>query len=108
MVMNDSAKSDFNNRWLWGKKSHSHLLLVLRYPVSEDFVVTYAVMVYSATIAGVALNGINDTVLDLLDNTGVVGLSVLRTRRTLVIPIKENNHSGDWLGRTVYRPQPHR
>ena len=62
---------------------------------------TYAVLVYSATIAGVALNGIDDTVLNLLDNASVVGLSVLRTRRTLVIPIKENNHSGDRIGRTV-------
>lgn len=44
---------------------------------------------------------INDTVLDLLDNAGVVRLSVLRTRLALVIPIKENNHSGDRLGCTV-------
>ena len=77
-------------------------MLVVRNSVSEDFIVTYAVLVYSAAIAGVALNGIDDTVLNLLDNTGVVGLSVLRTRRTLVIPIKENNHSGDRLGRAVY------
>ena len=77
-------------------------MLVVRNSVSEDFIVTYAVLVYSAAIAGVALNGIDDTVLDLLDNTGVVGLSVLRTRRTLVIPIKENNHSGDRLGRAIY------
>ena len=62
---------------------------------------TYAVLVYPTAITGVSLNGINDTVFDFLDNTGVVGLSVLRTRRTLVIPIKENNHSGDRLGRTV-------
>lgn len=45
---------------------------------------------------------INDTVLDLLDNAGVVRLSVLRTRRTFIIPIKENNHSGDRLGRAIY------
>ena len=77
-------------------------MLVVRYSVSEDFVVTYAVLVYPTAIAGVALNGIDDTVLNLLDNTGVVGLSVLRTRRTLVIPIKENNHSGNRLGRAVY------
>ena len=62
---------------------------------------TYAVLVYPTAITGVSLNGINNTVFDFLDNTGVVGLSVLRTRRTLVIPIKENNHSGDRLGRTV-------
>ena len=76
-------------------------MLVVRNSVSEDFVVTYAVLVYPTAITGVSLNGINDTVFDFLDNTGVVGLSILRTRRTLVIPIKENNHSGNRLGRTV-------
>ena len=63
---------------------------------------TYAVLVYPTAITGVSLNGINDTVFDFLDNAGVVGLSILRTRRTLVIPIKENNHSGNRLGRTIY------
>ena len=77
-------------------------MLVVRNSVSEDFIVTYAVLVYSAAIAGVALNGIDDTVLDLLDNTGVVGLSVLRTGAAYVIPIEENDHSGDRLGRAVY------
>ena len=62
---------------------------------------TYAVLVYPTAITGVSLNGINDAVFDFLDNAGVVGLSILRTRRTLVVPIKENNHSGDRLGRTV-------
>ena len=62
---------------------------------------TYAVLVYPTAITGVSLNGINDTVFYFLDNAGVVGLSILRTRRTLVIPIKENNHSGNRLGRTV-------
>ena len=60
-------------------------MLVVRNSVSEDFVMTYAVLVYPAAIAGVSFNGINDTVLDLLDNAGVVRLSVLRTRRTFVI-----------------------
>ena len=45
---------------------------------------TYAVLVYPTAITGVSLNGINDTVFDFLDNAGVVGLSILRTRRTLV------------------------
>ena len=76
-------------------------MLVVRHSISEDFVVTYAVLVYPTAITGVSLNGINDTVFDFLDNAGVVGLSILRTRRTLVIPIKENNHSGDRLGCTV-------
>ena len=52
-------------------------LLVVRNSVSEDFVVTYAVLVYPTAITGVSLNGINDTVFDFLDNTDVVGLSIL-------------------------------
>ena len=55
-------------------------MLVVRNSVSENFVVTYAVLVYPTAITGVSLNGINDTVFDFLNNTGVVGLSVLRTR----------------------------
>ena len=39
--------------------------------------VIYAVLIYSAAITKVSLNGINDTVFDFLDNTGVVGLSIL-------------------------------
>ena len=76
--------------------------LILRHSVSEDFVVTYAVLVYPTAITGVSLNGINDTVFYFLNNTGVVGLSVLRTGAAYVIPIEENDHSGDRLGRAVY------
>ena len=50
---------------------------VVQNSISEDFVVIYAVLVYSAAITRVSLNGINDTVFDFLDNTGVVGLSIL-------------------------------
>ena len=75
--------------------------LVGDYAISENFIIANRVLIDAAAVAGVALNGIDDTVLDLLDNTGVVGLSILRTRRTLVIPIKENNHYGDRLGCTV-------
>ena len=76
--------------------------LILRHSVSEDFVVIYAVLVYPTAITGVSLNGINDTVFYFLNNTGVVGLSVLRTGAAYVIPIEENDHSGDRLGRAVY------
>ena len=50
---------------------------VVRNSISEDFVVIYAVLVYSAAITRVSLNGINNTVFDFLDNTGVVRLSIL-------------------------------
>ena len=63
---------------------------------------TYAVLVYPTAITGVSLNGINDTVFYFLNNTGVVGLSVLRTGAAYVIPIEENDHSGQSRLSTVH------
>ena len=62
---------------------------------------TYAVLVYPTAITGVSLNGINDTVFDFLNNTGVVGLSVLRTGAAYVIPIEENDLTGRRLKAAV-------
>ena len=39
-------------------------VLVVRHSISEDFVVTYAVLVYPTAITGVSINGMNDTVFD--------------------------------------------
>ena len=61
----------------------------------------YAVLVYSAAIAGVALYGVNNAVFDLLHDADVIGLPILRAGVSLVIPVKEDNHSGDRLGRAV-------
>ena len=83
--------------------SHSHLFyLILRYSVPKDFIVSYAVLVHPAAIAGVALYGVNNAVFDLLHDADVIGLPVLRAGVSLVIPVKEDNHSGDRLGRTVH------
>ena len=82
-------------------KGDTVFCLVGDYAISENFIIANRVLIDAAAIAGVALDGVDNAVFDFLDNTGVVGLSILRTRRTFVIPIKENNHSGDRLGRTV-------
>ena len=66
---------------------------------------TYAVLVYPAAIAGVAFNGVDDAVFDLLDDTDMIGLTVLRTRAAPVIPIEEDNHAGRGL-HGVIRPLP--
>lgn len=55
-------------------------MLVVRNSVSEDFIVPNTVLIYSAAIAGVAFNGIDNTALNLLNDAGMVGLSILRTR----------------------------
>lgn len=58
----------------------------------------YGILIDSAAIAGVAFNGVNNSIVNFPDNVRMVGLPVLRTRRTFVIPIKEDNHFGDNLG----------
>lgn len=66
---------------------------------------TYAVLVYPTAITGVSLNGINDTVFDLLDDTDMVGLTVLQAGVALVVPIEEDDHAGRGL-HGVIRPLP--
>ena len=61
--------------------------------VSQDFVVAYSIMVFTAAIAGVALNGVDNTVLNPLNDTGMIGFAVLRAGTALVIPIEEDNHT---------------
>ena len=68
-------------------------MLVIRNSASEDFVVTYAVVLYSEAIAGVALDGVNSTIFDLLDDTDMIGLTVLRTGASLAVPIEEDDHA---------------
>ena len=53
--------------------------------VSEDFIVSYTVLIYSAAIAGVALDGVDNAVFDLLDNTRMIRSSVLGTGAALVM-----------------------
>lgn len=52
------------------------------------------VLIDAAAIAGVALDGVNYAVFDLLDDTDMIGLTVLRAGAALVISIEEDNHAG--------------
>lgn len=61
----------------------------------------YGILIDSAAIARIAFYGVNDTVLDLLNDTHMIGFSVLCARRTFIVPIKENNHTGNRFGRSV-------
>lgn len=73
--------------------------------ISQDFIVAYSIMVFAAAIAGVALDGVDNAVFDLLDDTDMIGLTVLRTGVALVVPIEEDNHA--WRGlHGVIRPLP--
>lgn len=78
---------------------------VVWYPVAENFIMANRVLINAAAIAGVALDGVDDAVFDFLDNTDMVGLTVLWAGAALIIPIEEDNHAGRGL-HGVIRPLP--
>ena len=63
------------------------------------------VLIDAAAIAGVALDGVDNAVFDLLDATDMIGLTVLWAGAALVVPIEEDNHAGRGL-HGVIRPLP--
>ena len=63
------------------------------------------VLIDAAAIAGVALDGVDNAVFDFLDDTDMIGLTVLRTGAAPVIPIEKDNHAGRGL-HGVIRPLP--
>ena len=73
--------------------------------VPIDFIVTNRVTVLTAAIAGVTLDSVDDAVFDLLDDTDMIGLTVLRARAALIIPVEEDDHAGRGL-HGVIRPLP--
>ena len=76
-----------------------------RYPIPENFIIANRVLIDAAAVAGVAFNGVDDAVFDLLDDTDMIGLTVLRAGVALIIPIEEDNHAGRGL-HGVIRPLP--
>lgn len=59
------------------------------------------VLIDSAAVAGVALDGEDDAVFDFLDDTHMIGLTVLWAGAALVIPIKEDDPAGRGLHRVI-------
>lgn len=74
---------------------------VVWYPVAENFIIANRVLIYPAAIAGVALDGVDNAVFDFLDDTDMVGLTVLRARAALIIPVEEDDHAGRGLHRVI-------
>lgn len=79
--------------------------LVGDYAISENFIIANRVLIDAAAIAGVALDGVDNAVFDFLDDTDMIGLTVLRTGAAPVIPIEKDNHAGRGL-HGVIRPLP--
>lgn len=79
--------------------------LVGDYAISENFIIAKRVLIDAAAVAGVALDGVDDTAFDLLDDADMISLTVLRAGAALVVPIEEDNHAGRGL-HGVIRPLP--
>lgn len=79
--------------------------LVGDYAISENFIIANRVLIDAAAIAGVALDGVDNAVFDLLDDANMIGLAVLRTGAAPVIPIEKDNHAGRGL-HGIIRPLP--
>lgn len=69
--------------------------LVGDYAISENFIIANRVLIDAAAIAGVALDGVDNAVFDFLDDTDMIGLTVLWAGAALVVPIEEDNHAGE-------------
>ena len=86
-------------------KGDTVFCLVGDHAIAENFIIANRVLIDAAAIAGIALDGVDNAVFDLLDDTDMIGLTVLRTRAAFVIPIEEDDHAGRGLHRVI-RPLP--
>lgn len=82
-------------------KGDTVFCLVGDYAISENFIIANRVLIDAAAIAGVALDGVDNAVFDLLDDTDMIGLTVLRARAALIIPVEEDDHAGRGLHRVI-------
>lgn len=82
-------------------KGDTVFCLVGDYAISENFIIANRVLIDAAAIAGVALDGVDNAVFDFLDDTDMVGLTILRAGAALVVPIEEDNHAGNRLGGAI-------
>lgn len=51
----------------------------------------HGVLVLSAAIAGIALDGVDNAVFAFLHDTDMIGLPILRAGTAFVVPIEEND-----------------
>ena len=82
-------------------KGDTVFCLVGDYAISENFIIANRVLIDAAAIAGVALDGVDNAVFDFLDDTDMIGLTVLRARAALIIPVEEDDHAGRGLHRVI-------
>ena len=65
--------------------------LIRRDTIPKNFIMPHGILVLSAAITGIALNGVDDTIFALLHNADMIGLPILRAGAAFIVPIKEND-----------------
>ena len=78
-------------------------LLRAQNTIPQNLVMSYAIAVHPAEVSGIALYGVDDSVLHLLDDAHMVSLPILGAGAALVVPVEEDNHAGRRLD-GVIRP----
>lgn len=61
----------------------------------------HGILVLSAAIAGIALDGVDNTVFAFLHDAEMIGLTILRAGTAFVVPIEEDDHAGRGLHRVI-------
>ena len=59
------------------------------------------ILILSAAIAGIALDGVDNAVFAFLHDADMIGLPILRAGAAFVVPIKENDLTGRWFKAAV-------
>ena len=75
---------------------------ICRDAVTQYLIIADTVSPLGAGVAGVALDGVDIPILNLLDNTYMIGQTILRPGFAVGrIPVKEDNHAGNRCGSSV-------
>ena len=65
--------------------------LIRRDTIPKDLIMSHGILVLSAAIAGITLDGVDNAVFAFLHDADMIGLTILRAGRAFIVPIEEND-----------------
>ena len=73
-----------------------------RHAKTQNLIIADGVAAFSASVAGVALDGIDNAIFHPCDDAYMIGLTILGTRFSVRrIPVEEDNHTGNRSCRSI-------
>ena len=70
--------------------------------ITKDFIIAHRILSLPAAIAGITLDGIDNSIFAFLHNAHMIGKSILGAGGAIRgIPVKENNHARCWLNAII-------